>query len=227
MFHGYCIRGDSDPTPPAGLSGVDGAEVRSVRSHGLQIWLSDAVPIDPSIDRLKQHELVVRQALRTQTPLPLRYGTRFQSEDDAAEALRTHSEQFHRSLAELRDTVEMSLRISLTSGTMQTTAQFDEASSAHSPGRSYLERRRAELTAGVEGKRRADEILQEVEANLASLVLKTIREAAPAEDFVGSLAHLVHKGALRLYRLKIADIAEARADLKIAPSGPWAPYSFV
>lgn len=227
MLHGYCIREDSDPPPPAGLTGVDDAEVRTIRSDALQMWVSDALSTQPSIDRLKQHEVVVRQALRTQTPLPLRFGTRFRSDADAAEALIARSEQYHRSLAELRDTVEMSLRISLTSGSIQTTPPSSGRSSAESPGRSYLERRRAELSAGEEAKRRAEAILEEVQADLASLVLKTAAEPAPEHDFVGSLAHLVHKGALRLYRLKVAQMAEARSDLKIDPSGPWAPYSFV
>lgn len=228
MLHGYCIRSVGDPGPERDLTGVDRQPVTRVDAGPLQMWVSPGVEHGVTVDRLREHERVVRTALRTATPLPLRFGTRFGSEADAKAALIERDKDFIADLERLRDTVEMSVRISVTSPSIdEKEGGKVNAPAASSPGRAFLERRKSELEGEAEERGRAERILSEVEAELRDLGLPTVRTLAPTGVTIGSLAHLVHKGRLRPYRQKIEDLRRERGDLRIELSGPWAPYSFV
>ena len=112
MLHGYCIRSSADALPPAGLLGVDRAPVRVLASRSLALWVSDASDASVMPERLRDHERVVRTALASATPLPLRFGTRFVSEREAIDALRSRTDSFAAALQRVAGHVEMGLRVS-------------------------------------------------------------------------------------------------------------------
>src|SRR5690606_12267807 len=132
------------------------------------------------IERLREHDRVVRHALGSATPLPLRFGSRFASEDDARATLRDRRDEFLASLERVRGRVEMGLRIER-AGSRPTTAALggaggDTAGSegSLSPGRAYLERRRATLDARSAEVAEAEAILRDVDAELADLGLPSV-----------------------------------------------------
>lgn len=234
MLHGYCIRGAGDPGPPDGLAGVDDRPVTRVDADDLQLWVSEARDHTVTVDRLRGHERVVRAALESATPLPLRYGTRFRGTSEATDALRERGAEFRESLARVADRVEMSVRVATAGAPGEPAlrhparpAPADPADPAARPGRGYLERRRSELDSTQQARLRADELLAEVESALADLHLPSRRNPLPHGDSMGSVAHLVHRAHLRSYRERIDAVRAARPDLRITLSGPWAPYSFV
>lgn len=230
MLHGYCIRSAGDPGPEPDLTGVGGQAVTRVDGGGLQIWLSPAADSAVTVERLREHERVVRAALQTATPLPLRYGTRFGSEAEAEAAMLERNQEFVAALERLRDHVEMSVRVSLAAppdGGHPAQGGRASGPGPGSPGRAFLARRKMELQVVAEERARADQILSEVEDELGNASLPTVRTPAPAGGSVGSLAHLVHRRRLRAYRESIEELRRKRGDLHIDLSGPWAPYSFV
>jgi hypothetical protein len=230
-LHGYCIRRAADEVPPRGLTGVKGAPVRRLQTSALSVWVSAAGGEPPTVDRLREHEVVVRAALTTATPLPLRYGSVFRAEQDALDLLDGRRVEFEELLARFDRCVEMGLRISRVDP--QAASGAGASSSAPGPppgaraGREYLETRKRAFAAEQQTREQAERILDELEANLADLRIPSARTVLPGEGLTGTLAHLVHRDNLRQYQQRIDELVESRPDLRINVSGPWAPYSFV
>ncbi len=240
MLHGYCIRLATDAGPPEGLAGVAGAPVRTVAAEGLSIWVSETSEVPPAPERLRQHERVVRSALRTATPLPLRYGTLFRDEAAAMRALEQRGDEFRRMLRELEGHVEMGMRISAAPGGRKEPVAARRATPdpgslvgpdpSHrelSPGRAYLASRRQALEAKAAAREEMESHLDALEVALAHNGWKCVRAVLPGDPPTGSLAHLVHRAELSSYRDRVSALQIDNPHLRIAVSGPWAPYSFV
>ena len=228
MLHGYCIRAADDAGPVEGLKGVDALPVRRLDAGPLQIWVSLEPGRPPTAERLRHHESVVRAAMRTATPLPLRYGTLFGGQEEAIAMVMERRDEFLAALDRVRDRVEMSLRITLRRPeSAEGTADRPQEPPSAGPGRRFLELRKAQLDAEQEVRRQVGQALDSVEAELQDLDLPTRRSALQGPDPGGTLAHLVHREALRSYHRRIAELRNSRPDLRITLSGPWGPYSFV
>lgn len=229
MLHGYCVRRAGDHGWHPGIPGVDGVRVEQVEAAGLTMWVSEAAEGRPTPDRLREHERVVREALRFATPLPLRYGSRFGDAAAAASLLHERRAEFEEALQRIAGRVEMGLRIER-AGTAEPAAGSPEPPAARGaeggPGRAFLERRRAALQSGDRALAEAERELAEVDAFFAPLDLPSVRQPL-APPLVGSVAHLVHRSELRPYRRCVDELRRERPDLRIALSGPWGPYSFV
>ena len=231
MLHAYCIRGSGDPNPAPELIGVGGAPVRSLVSGNLAIWVSTSVGAPATAESLRQHEGVVRSALRSATPLPLRFGALFTDDTMACKTLVLRHEEFERQLARFADQVEMGIRIArvgppdLQDSEVDRTARGDPA--LRSPGRAYLEARKRDAVSESTRRQRIEASMARVEAQLAELELPTVRTILAGDPPIGSVAHLVQRAQLSPYRRRVADLQERNPDLLITASGPWAPYSFV
>lgn len=242
MYHGYCIRHRSDPDPIRGLTGIDGGEVGVITEGELVVWVSQGAAVPVSIARLHEHDRVVRSALMSETPLPLRFGSRFASVDDARRLLDARKIGFSEALVRVRGTVEMGLRITTIDHDAR---EADEpcriAGAGHhspekadnvepreiGPGRSYLETRRDEIAGPARAIENADQLLMEIETELADLGFPCVRTVVSEGGVLGSLAHLVQRKRIGEYRARIHTMRRHRGSFRIAPSGPWAPYSFV
>ena len=211
-----------------GLKGVDALPVRRLDAGSLQIWVSLEPGRPPTAERLRLHESVVRAAMRTATPLPLRYGTRFSGQEEAIAMVMQRRDEFMATLDRVRDQVEMSLRITLRRPeSAEGSVDRPQEPASAGPGRRFLELRKAQLEAEQEVRRQVGQALDAVEAELEDLDLPTRRSVLQSTDPGGTLAHLVHREALRPYHRRIAELRNSRPDLRITLSGPWGPYSFV
>jgi hypothetical protein len=228
LLHGYCVRRSEQPGPPAGVTGVGGALVEVVAGGDLAIWLSRGGGGSPTPERLRQHERVVRAALRSATPLPLRYGSLLRTTADAVALLAARREEFAEALERVQDRVEMGLLVSGT-GPLPGGAPPPAAAAppAERTGRAYLELRRDEIRRQDAASSEAAKVLIEIEDELADLGLPTVHTVLSAAPLLGSLAHLVHRADLSSYGERVVELRARRRDLRITPSGPWAPYSFV
>jgi hypothetical protein len=244
VLHGYCVRRAADPLPAGELSGVAGGAVLRLEEAGLALWYSSfPAPVGPTLEHLRQHDAVIRSALRSATPLPLRFGARFTSEAEAGRSLVARADEFTQTLDRLANRVEMGIRVSRRPGAPRSENPMGEGSGPprDSPagpggrpethpvrtGREYLEARRRELNAAAARRAEAGELLDRVEAALADLELPVHREMLPQEGVEGLVAHLVHRGQIGLYRQRVLRLREELPELELVPTGPWAPYSFV
>ncbi|MBA2671971.1 MAG: GvpL/GvpF family gas vesicle protein [Gemmatimonadetes bacterium] len=231
VLHGYCVRHAGDPAPDSSLTGVLGAGVRLLEDDELGLWVS-YVEHRPGLaeGHLREHDRVVRSALRSCTPLPLRFGATFSDEAAALVVLRERREQFSVSLSELANRVEMGVRISQVPSSRSTTPDPEPAGAAVNPprtGREYLEARRREMEAAASAKAAAEQALDRVAAGFADLDLPSRREIVPQERVLGLVAHLVHRQQIGNYRHRVLQLKQTLPDLDLVASGPWAPYSFV
>jgi len=164
---------------------------------------------------------VVRSVLDQTTPLPFRFGT-VVTEEQLRSYLAARREALLAKLEKIRGCVEMNVRvISDQDRTEEVVAQVGEK-----PGTSFLLQKRREIAFG---EARAAEA-KNVAAWLNDLVAEFVREKNYKTNVTNQLivtgAHLVERGAVERYRLKLKKARNERPELKFLVSGPWAPYSF-
>lgn len=234
-LHAYCVRRAGEPPPAPEARGVAGAEVRLVEGERLGLWVSPVErPPGPDPEHLREHDRVVRHALRTRTPLPLRFGAVFADEAAALAALEARSAELLAGLERVAGRVEMGVAVlwDAAAERERLCAARPELRAPEGPpasGRAYLEarRRERELEAALRG--RAEALLEEVSTRLAEAVsgAEEARTVLPPAEAAGALAHLVQVGRVAGYREAVARAAGALPGVELRASGPWAPYSFV
>ena len=225
MLLGYCVRLAGDPGPGSGITGVDGAGVHLVEDAEVAMWVSDGVAEKPTIDRIRQHDEVVRVALRSATPLPLRYGTRFDDESAVRAVLAARRPEFLAALRRVAGCVEIALTIGW-EGDPPAPSGPPERPPASS-GREFLEMRRAAFELEAARRAEAERLAEAVERHFADLDLQVVRTLVPQPAVAILLAHLVHRRDLPRYRIRIDEVRAAIPRVRLGITGPWAPYSFV
>jgi hypothetical protein len=224
---GYCVRRASDPPAPAGLAGVDGAAVRAVECEGLAVWVSEAAEGPATLERVRAFDAVVRAALVTATPLPLRYGTRFGREEEARRVLRERAAEFEASLRRVAGRVEMGVRALWRTDPSGGAGAGGAGTPRAAPGsgREYLELRRAAMLRDDAERARAAALLDRLAAHFPDL--PAVRTVGGGAGVAGSVAHLVRAGEVELYRSLLESARAEIVEAELVSVGPWAPYSFV
>jgi hypothetical protein len=197
---------------------------------GLALWVSDTEGVPPTAERLREHDRVVRAALRSATPLPVRFGAPLRDTAAARALLAEREDAFRTALERLAATVEMGVSLRWDAG-----GEASEAEAAPPPaagadplsGRAYLERLRRAAQGEARLRERARARLHALEALIRDARLETVEQLLPVPDVAGTLAHLVRREAIGDYRDRVARACERFPDERITLSGPWAPYSFV
>lgn len=232
MIYAYCVRRAGEPGPDAELQGLAGRPVRLIEGPEIGFWVSEGSALPATPERLREHDRVVRAALRSATPLPIRYGTGcFASEADAREALRTRSESLRESLARVEGRVEMGVRMEWTPPEpapepSRGSGETGVGTEAPPGGRAYLEARRAELERAGSLRAAAGAALDRLEQELALEGVPAVRTVLPRPDVAGLLAHLVLRSEVQRYNECVTRAARAMPEYRLTVSGPWAPYSF-
>ncbi|MFJ3202838.1 GvpL/GvpF family gas vesicle protein [Streptomyces sp. NPDC086989] len=179
------------------------------------------------------HDVV--QAIAAHAPvLPLRMATVYQDDARARHALTAQQHVFTQRLDQLRAHTEYGVKIYLApraSAAAPSPAETTTASPA-SPGKAYLNARKAQHHAREAVHQQAQQAAQAVEAIAARHTTRRVRHApqrsalaGPQENVLND-AYLVPDGEAEQFRTAIADAARGYPDLRIEITGPWAPYSF-
>ena len=221
MLVGYCVRRAGEPGPDPSLAGVGGAPVRLVEAAGLGLWLSDHTGDDAGPAQLREHDAVVRAALESATPLPLRFGTHLRDDAAARTLLTERAEEFGEALERVAGRVEMGIRV------LWDRPDPPAGSASVHSGKEFLEMRRRAILGEEERRREAEAMLAGVERHLAPLGLPQARAVLAREDVAGTLAHLVQRDELTRYVSHVKEAGRALPRGRLRLSGPWAPYSFV
>lgn len=233
--YAYCVRRAGEPPPEPGVRGVLGAEVARVEGEGVGLWVSRVEAAPPAeAERLREHDRVVRAALRTATPLPLRFGTLFGDEAAAFAVLAPRRDALLAALRRVEGRVEMGAAL------LWDAAAAREEVLAGRPelrplerepagGREYLEARRRERALEEALRGRADGLLQALSAALADALpgAEEVRAVAAGAEVAGTVAWLVQRSQVFTFRAAAERAAEALPGVTLRISGPWAPYSFV
>lgn len=223
----YCIHADPVGVPPS-LLGIDGASVRAVDVSSLEAWVSDVreTPVTASVDRMRAHDAVCAAALQSnETPLPIRFGQVFASDDDAKAAIAAKSTQLSNRLRRVAGCVELRVvfRPSQVSQSGANVATDEHASDADKPGTAFLRR------LALQG--RAD-LAQDVSCEEARHALRAEAKGLIVDQQRCETARGVSYFAMLVRRSDVDSVREiATRVLSSQPSqtlvmGPYAPYSF-
>ena len=233
--YAYCIRRRGDPPPGPEVRGIGGGEVRLREEGGVGLWLSELdAPPEASAELLRRHDAVVRAALRTRTPLPLRFGAAFTDEAAALAALAGREEELLEALARVDGRVEVGATLlwSAEGERGRLLAERPELRPLPEPpsgGRAYLEARRRALALETALRERAEGLLDRLSARLSAAdpTAPEARTVLPRPEVAGTLAHLVQRERLFIYRDLAGRAGGELPGVEVRVSGPWAPYSFV
>ncbi|MDX3537246.1 GvpL/GvpF family gas vesicle protein [Streptomyces sp. MB09-01] len=187
-------------------------------------WLEDVA---------RTHHDVV-QALSTHTTvLPLRMATVYQDDDRAGRALAEQYEAFAERLAQLIAHTEFGVKIYLAPAAAPAdTGPATGPGAATTPGKAYLQRRRAQHNAqeAVYGQaQNAAEVIGAIASRYASQHVRhpTQRGAltGPAENVLND-AYLVPDANAEPFRAAVEEAVGVFDGIRVEVTGPWAPYSF-
>lgn len=235
VLHAYCVRRAGEPPPHPAVRGIGGAVVAAVEEGGLAAWVSalDAPPA-PDPERLREHDRVVRAALATATPLPLRFGAAFPGEPALRAVLRERAAELLAGLDRVRGRVEMGLAVGWDAAAarerlLAARPELRPAEEKPATGRAYLEARRREHALDAALRAEAEALVERASRAVAAALpdAEEVRATLPQPALAGTLAHLVRSGETSAYREAVQRASAELPGAELRVSGPWAPYSFV
>lgn len=169
-------------------------------------WRRGAVPEATDETLRRQHQAVLEIARRASAILPVRFGALI-GKDELLERMRSHEEVLRRALDEVRNRVQMTMRV-------LGTAPRPEPVHVSS-GRQYLEERRRAL----------DPVLPSgAQAIVEAVRPLTIRERLEpgAAGMLATIYHLIPATDASAYTAAAASMSSSN----VIVSGPWPPFAF-
>ena len=205
--------------------GIDGERLRLVPVGAVAAIVGEAAPrrrdIDPAA--LRRYDAVVgRLAGGRASILPARFATEFPSLDELGFVLRARESSLRMALARVRGRAQMTIRLA-DPGAAQVPpagrrgASAPDAAPADASGAAYLRRRAAHAA-----RHRAIPGFDPVRAAAHRWVRAELVERKAG---VVTVYHLVPRASAAAYR-RAVERAAAASGLRVAVSGPWAPYAF-
>ncbi|MFF8835580.1 GvpL/GvpF family gas vesicle protein [Streptomyces sp. NPDC015130] len=253
----------ADPTPelgepPADLRGVDDAPVAlllpdragpagpafvvsrvSAGHWGAEVLRSRFEDLDWLDGTARAHHHVIQALMDRTTVLPLRLATLYQDDDRAREALRDQREVFAARLALLAHHTEYGVKVYVAADDTPRSRADDPAHhggapAAQSPGKAYLQARRAQHHAREERYLRARRAVERIAATAAQHATHVVRHPAqsgplsPRENGENVLndAYLVPDDRVEAFRSALRQVGQDLTGVRVEVTGPWAPYSF-
>ncbi|MDQ1012646.1 hypothetical protein QFZ82_007131 [Streptomyces sp. V4I23] len=197
--------------------------------HGLKAQLEDLARLEAVA---RAHHAVVDAAFAAATVLPMRLATVYLDDERVTAMLGERHHEFDELLQRLDRHVEFGVKVYADpSGTAVPEPSGESA--AESPGRAYLQQRRAQRRAGRDAHRAA--------AAVAADAARAVRDLAPERvvhrpqqgelsaregENVANEAYLVPEDRAGLFRTRLQALVRDTPGVRLEVTGPWAPYSF-
>ncbi|RKT08488.1 gas vesicle protein GvpL/GvpF [Streptomyces sp. 3211.6] len=185
-------------------------------------WLEDAA---------RSHHRVIEALAAHTTVLPLRLATLYEDHAGALEALRAQGQAFATRLARLSGHTEYGVKVYVRPAPPP---EAGAPAAAASPGRAYLQARRAQRHAHEDHYRQAGLATERVAAVARRFAADRVGHpvqsgplaAASPEENVLNDAYLVPDAQAEAFLSAVAGAAQDLAGVRVEVTGPWAPYSF-
>lgn len=175
------------------------------------------------------HDVV--QAVAARAPvLPLRMATVYQDDHRAGQALAAQRALFIQRLDQLRAHTEYGVKIYLRHDA--TEPPIAAPAPPTSPGKAYLQARRAQSHSREAVYRQAEQAAGAIEAIASRHATQRVRHAPQRGELTGPQenvlndAYLIPDDRAGPFQAAIAEAAGNFPNLRIEVTGPWAPYSF-
>lgn len=235
------------------LTGLRDGRVRTASADGLTALVS-SVPADAfseegmkaqleNLTELEEiartHHRVVEAAHTRTTVLPMRLATVYLDDARVRSMLRERGAEFDALLSRLEGHAELGVKVyadprAAAAGPAPATSDGPEpAAPPVSPGRAYLQQRRARRQTQRDAYRAAGAVADEVRDRAAALARDRVAHrpqqgelAAGAGENIANEAYLVPMDRLREFHRALTVLADGVPGVRIEVTGPWAPYSF-
>ncbi|MQA03163.1 MAG: hypothetical protein GEV07_10695 [Streptosporangiales bacterium] len=214
MIYVYGI-GESSSGAPA-LPGLDDAPLQVLDRAGVAAVYSRhaALHLSVAAELVFAHERVVEAMLARGSVLPLRFGTRLDSEERLARELAQRRDELVDGLRRVRGRVEVGVRI------LRERSHPADAEDRVRSGRDYLLSRAAE-------QRRASEVTRDLHEPLAERADASVLREYPAPPDVMVGTYLLPADRATDFSAYAEALGTRHADMRAHVTGPWPPYNFV
>ncbi|MGW8728060.1 GvpL/GvpF family gas vesicle protein [Streptomyces sp. NPDC055808] len=236
-----------------GATGLYGEPLRIIECEGLAVLASPVPAVDfheqalknqlEQLDRLETlariHDGVVAQAGARTTVLPMRLATVYVDTERVAEMLRQGSDEFGSLLDHLTGHQEWGVKVyalPVPAVPPSSSAAEEPAASGApvSPGRAFLQQRRAQRRSRQDTFRAAGAVAARVAETAALYARDRVAHrpqqggplATKAGENISNEAYLVPSGRAETFRAELTALGDAAAGVHVEVTGPWAPYSF-
>ncbi|MFG2650435.1 GvpL/GvpF family gas vesicle protein [Streptomyces sp. NPDC048436] len=201
-------------------------------AEGMQAQMEDLSQLEATVRR---HHAVVETAYESTGVLPMRLATVYLDDAGVVAMLRERAGEFTELLAWLDGHIELGVKVYADPREAREAAAepaVDDAAS-DSPGRAYLQRRRAQRrthrdayrAAGVVAAQVVDRVTELARARVAHRPQQGGPDSGPGENIAND-AYLVAADREDEFRAILADLPADAPGVRIEVTGPWAPYSF-
>jgi hypothetical protein len=192
-----------------GVSGIDGAPVRTELVDGLAALVSEHDAVEASDEAVLAHARVVEAvAASNDAVLPARFGGLHQDVQALRQAVSARTELAD-ALERVRGCVELGLRV------FGDPTPTGPAASGAAYMRGRLEQRR--LLQGL---------AHELHEPLAHLCRDSTVVVGATPRLLLTAAYLVERGQVEAFRAALETLETRHSDLGVVCTGPWPPYSF-
>ena len=230
--HLYCVLPHAARCAiPLGLSGVGGGAVRALPVNALVAWVSNVergLPV--SIEGIRAHNDVVDAAMETgSTPVPARYGQRFDDDHACRAALTGRASSVEPLLATIQGFVEMTVIITPSTRQMIDDLEpllpemFDTEEKG--VGRRYLDslRKREARTGTIH--QATDAIADTLNDAVTEFVSRMLDHQTTTPMPLRTISHLINRADVERYKTALSDV-RGSPESRFLVIGPRAPYSF-
>ncbi|MFD7629291.1 GvpL/GvpF family gas vesicle protein [Streptomyces sp. NPDC059851] len=185
-------------------------------------------------DTARAHHHVIEALAAHTTVLPLRMATLYQDHTRALQALHAQTRDFATQLARLSAHTEYGVKIYVRPSTAPATPDATTEAPPASPGKAYLQARRAHHDAREDHYRQAQLAADRLAAIAGRYTTQHVRHPAQsgpltaptAGENVLNDAFLVPDDQADAFRAALHRAAEDLPGIRLEVTGPWAPYSF-
>ena len=222
----YCLTAGIDALPPS-LRGIGGGEVRLLKAGDFSVLVSDFAGEKPPVNRenVLAHAAVVRKVLEHSTPLPFRFGAVFTKEQIESFVAARHDALTTR-LDLVRGCVEMSVKVISSATDGKRPPEDHPPELQDKPGTSFLLEKRRELLGSEARAAEAQQIASWLQTQIGDVIRETQITTNLTDKLLLATSHLVERGVVEQYRVKLKEARLERPELNFLVSGPWPPYSF-
>ena len=234
------------------LTGLEGGALRTVTAAGLAALVS-SVPADgysaegmtarmedlAELEAIaRTHHAMVEAAYASTTVLPMRLATVYLDDTRVESMLHERAADFGELLSWLEGHVELGVKVyadprAAAEPPAASPASAGTAPPTTSPGRAYLQQRRAQRRTHRDAYRAAGAVAARIPEAVAGVGRARVAHrpqqgelASGAGENIANEAYLVPAGSVPEFRQAVAGLADDAPGVRIEVTGPWAPYSF-
>jgi hypothetical protein len=209
--------------PPAGLGG---APLRWISAGRLGLWATEASAEGLDREQAFDHHRVVEAIAARSACLPMRFGQRAADERSAAALLGVREAELLDLLERVGGKREIAVTLLWAGALPQEGRGHAAASAATTPGRRFLDGRRAAFAADAGRRAVAEALAQRLHVGLALDQANVRHSLCPSGDVAVSSSLLVQRADAERLKEEAVRVSATLDGVRAVVSGPWPPYTF-